>query len=460
MSRVLHLPSPRAYVRELRTEFPRVVLVLAVGDLIASFGFSLFFPFLTIYLVEAFGASAAEAGLALAAYSACSIVSGVAGGWLADRIGRRPVLIGSITASAVLVVAMGQVDSLFGIAVVSILLGMIDPAFVPAARAAVSDVVPEARRPRAFGLLAVAASLGWIVGPIIGAGLSTLGYPVIFTASGLIIGIYSVVLLVSMPETRPRGAPATQPEVRPAGIVPSTQDDVVGLPGLGGEPSGDTAARARPAVHAPGSHVPVAREADPHGRDSRLVFAALLPIIVLIHAAAFQWLSTLPIYASGPLQLPTPLWGLLFSLNGIMIVLFQLRIAGAAERRSKPLVMALAMVFYAAGTALVAFLGPSTAIIGLAATVSLVTIGEMMLLPIEPSFVSDLSPIDRRGLYQGLALAAGGLGAAIGPPVSGWVLDTAAPATLWLGSAVLMLAAGGLLVLLSRLVVRPPVSSA
>jgi len=40
--------SPFRAVAELRHEFPRVVLVLAAGDLVASFGFSLFFPFLTL----------------------------------------------------------------------------------------------------------------------------------------------------------------------------------------------------------------------------------------------------------------------------------------------------------------------------------------------------------------------------------------------------------------------------
>ena len=85
-------PSPADALREFLAEFPRTVLVLASGDLIASFGFSLFFPFLTIYLVQDLGASAGQAGLVVAAYSLLSTVSGIGGGWLADRIGRRPVV--------------------------------------------------------------------------------------------------------------------------------------------------------------------------------------------------------------------------------------------------------------------------------------------------------------------------------------------------------------------------------
>ena len=86
------LPPVRTY-REIRRDFDRLVLVLAAGDLVASFGFALVFPFLTIYLVEKLGATATQAGLVLAAYSVCSIVSGAAGGWLADHSAPQAVAV-------------------------------------------------------------------------------------------------------------------------------------------------------------------------------------------------------------------------------------------------------------------------------------------------------------------------------------------------------------------------------
>lgn len=396
--------SPLARLRRLTDEFPRVVLVLAAGDLVASFGFSLFFPFLTIYLVEVLGASAAEAGLVVAAYSLFSIASGIVGGWLADRIGRRPVLIGSVTTTAALVVSMALVTEAWHVGLVMLLLGCIDPAFLPAARAAVADTVDEARRPRAFGLLSVANALGWIAGPVIGAGLSTLGYPLLFGVSGVLVGCYSIIALRWLPETRPA-----------AGV------------------------RARPSPgRAEGEERPVPNvDRTTDGRRIR-IFAAFLPIIAVTHSITFLWVVTLPIHAARGLGLPTPVWGLLFGLNGLLIVLFQLRVSAACERRSKPRVMALAAALYAAGFALVALLSPATAIVGLAATIALVTVGEMLLMPLVPAFVSDLSPTARRGSYQGIALAAGSIGSGVGPPVAGVVLDVAPGGTLWLGSAAIL----------------------
>lgn len=402
---------PFRSVRELRREFPRAVLVLATGDLVASFGFSLFFPFLTIYLVQTMGASAAQAGLVVAAYSLCSIVSGIVGGWLADRIGRRPVLIGSISCTTVLVFAMVLANEAWQVGVVMLLLGCIDPAFVPAARAAVADTVEEERRPRAFGLLAVANAVGWIAGPVIGAGLSTLGYDLLFMISGVLIAVYVVIAFRWLPETRPPRSHA---------------DSVVAAGG------------AAPA-HAATEDPPAARPANPApDRERRRIFAFFLPLLAVVHALTFLWVTTLPIYAAGPLGLPTPVWGLLFGVNGILIVLFQMRISTACEGRSKPRLMSLGLLLYMGGLSVVAIVSPAVAVPGLAVTIALVTLGEMVLSPIVPAFVSDLSPVNRRGAYQGLAAAAVGLGSGLGPPIAGYGLDAGWGAALWLGCAGLL----------------------
>jgi MFS family permease len=176
------------------------------------------------------------------------------------------------------------------------------------------------------------------------------------------------------------------------------------------------------------------------------------------HALTFLWVTTLPIHAAGGLAVPTPVWGLLFGINGLLIVLFQLRIATACERRSKPRVMALAVVLYAGGLGLVGFVTPSVAVVGLAATICLVTVGEMLLMPVVPSFVSELSPVARRATYQGVALAAISIGSGLGPPIAGLMLDTAPAELLWLGAAgILLLLAVGFVVLgraADRLAVR------
>ena len=432
----------RAY-RELRQEFDRAIFVLAAGDLVASFGFSLIFPFLTIFLVSNLGASATEAGLVLGAYSICSIFSNAAGGWLADRFGRKIVMTVSITLTAIVVALMGQVSDLRAVGALTMVLGLVDPPFIPAARAAVADVVPEEKRPRAYSLLTVAASVGWIAGPAIGAGLAVLGYSFLFFISGVILAGYTFILIFGFRETKPEagtagiraaatgsGGPGSSGGGRPATEVVPIDPDAL-YAGLG------QAARARVTLDA----------ADP--ALARRIFLAFLPVCVVIHAVSFQWVATLPIHANRDLGVSTTTWGLLFAFNGILIVLFQLRVTSSTERMLKPRAMALGLLAYGlAYLAIAPVVGPEGAVPALALAVILATVGEMLVYPYEASFVADLSPVAVRGRYQGMLGAAVGLGSAVGPPVGGLMLDLAPGAPTWIAvSAAAAVAAGGLWVL-------------
>jgi MFS family permease len=416
--------SPLARLRALRDEFDRAIFVLALGDLVASFGFSLVFPFLTIYLTAELGASAAQAGLVLGLYSIVSIVSMAAGGWLADRVGRKPVMVVSILCTAVVISLMGLVRDLAWVAALTMLLGLVDPPFVPAARAAVADVVAPERRPRAYGLLGMAASIGWIVGPSVGAGLSSLGFGVLFVAAGVIVAGYAVILLVGLRETRPEAGPV--PNGAPVDAAPAIEPDDLDVDG---EPmsAGLAAATTR----------------QPLG--VRRVFAAFLVLAAAFHGVQFLWVAILPIFAYD-LGVSTTSWGLLFALNGILILLFQLRISSLSERRSRPRFMAVGAL--CSGLAYLVVAGmPGAALVlpVIGAAVILVTLGEMAFFPISASFVSELSPVAVRGRYQGYLGAATSLGSAIAPALAGAVLDVAPGPAVWLGAAAAMgLIAAGL----------------
>jgi len=414
--------APLRAVRELRGEFDGTIFVLAMGDLVASFGFSLIFPFLTIYLTTELGASAGQAGLILGCYSVASIASNALGGWLADRFGRKVVMVVSIGLTAVVIAAMGQVRDLAWLSALTLLLGIVDPPFIPAARAAVADVVPAERRPRAYGLLGVAASIGWIAGPSIGAGLSVLGYPFLFALAGAILGIYFVILIVGLRETRPGHDASLSPPVDMGpliGVRPAAEPDSLDA-GPGDSAGGaGTVGISGPAGLGPGG-----------------VFAAFLILSSLVHAVTFQWIVTLPIHAYRDLGISTATWGLLFALNGILILAFQLRISSASEGRSLPRFMAIGVLAYMAGYLVVAAVpGRSAALPMLAAVVVLVSVGEMFIFPVEPSFVAELSPPGKRGRYQGMLGAALGLGSAIGPPLGGFALDAFPGPPVWLAVA-------------------------
>jgi MFS family permease len=405
------LPLVRSFV-ELRREFEGTVLVLAAGDFVAQFGWSLVVPFFSIYLTSKLGASVAQAGLVVGLYAIASIVSSALGGWLADRIGRKRVMLASSGLTALVIASMGQVNDLASITGLAVGLGFVSPPFIPASRAAVADVVPQERRPRAYALLGVAASAGWIAGPSVGAGLSVFGYPILFGVAGLIIGAYTVILTVGLRETRP-----------------APQDAA----------SGDS----MPAAEPPGASPKESSQTAKRGPGRVGVLAAFLLLAVLVHAVTPQWVVALPVHAFRELGISTATWGLLFALNGIIVVIFQLRISSVWEHRSKPGFIALGMAVYLGGYLVVAAIpGASLAVPMLVVTVILVSLGEILVFPVEPAFVADLSPARLRGRYQGFLGAAAGLGFAIGAPVGGAILDAFRGSAAWLVFAAVAAVAG------------------
>ena len=426
------LPSPRAFVRELRTEFDPLIPVLAVGDLVSSFGFAIAFPFLSLYLTAALGATIFQAGLLLGAYGICKVVSNVIGGWLADRVGRRPVMIGSLGATAALLGALSIATDITTTAALLLAVGLVDPAFVPAARAAVADVVPETQRPRAYALLAVAQNIGWIAGPAIGAFLSTISYSLLFRVAAIAVATYAIILIRYSRETlvsraEGRGAqPRTEVNLEPSFRPVARFEEVQPLP--------------RPSPH------------------PRWVFLSFLALMFFTHVAEAQWFTTLPVYAVDNFGIGPEAWGLLFALNGLLIVLCQLPLTRQLERHARLLMIAIGCAAFGVSYALVAVIPvPGDAIPYLVVMMVLITLGEIVFIPMLPAFATDSATPSSRGRYLGLVEASVAAGAVLGPPIGGYVLEHAPGDVLWVGSAIVcFLGAGGLVVLQQRMARAAP----
>lgn len=123
-------------------------------------------------------------------------------GALADRYGRRPVLLLSSLGLALDFLLMALAPSLL-VFLIGRLVGGATAASFPAARAYVADVTPEEGRAGAFGKLAAALSVGFMLGPALGGwlGEGDLRLP-FFVAAGLCAANLVYGLLV-LPESLP-----------------------------------------------------------------------------------------------------------------------------------------------------------------------------------------------------------------------------------------------------------------
>jgi MFS family permease len=146
-------------------DLPRDVWILLLARAVNRLGaFSL--PFLSLVLVNDFGASLSSAGYLLSAFGLATIPSRLLGGQLADRFGSKATICLGLggTAAAQLLVA-GAHDFTQAVWAV-IALGLFFEIYEPASQALIADVTTEHQRPAAYNLLAVAMAVAGL-----GAGL-------------------------------------------------------------------------------------------------------------------------------------------------------------------------------------------------------------------------------------------------------------------------------------------------
>lgn len=129
-------------------------------------GFGIIIPVLPLYAKQ-FGADGLTVGLLLMSYSLMQFFFAPMWGRLSDKIGRRPVLLISLTASAIGYCIWGFSGSLMMLFLSRIVAGF-GNANLAVAQAYVSDVTPEEYRAQGMGMIGAAFGLGFVLGPAIG----------------------------------------------------------------------------------------------------------------------------------------------------------------------------------------------------------------------------------------------------------------------------------------------------
>lgn len=174
---------------------------LLSGQLIMFTGVAAMFPVAPLY-VRRHGGSSLDIALFIAGPLIANTLAQVPAGRLTDRIGRRPMLLGSRAVYGVLAFALfADVGPLWLLALLRTLMGVAAGAYVPALRAALVDLSSSEKRAERFAQLQAVEMIGLLVGPFLG-GLIALWHDAgIF----LIAGAANLIGLLPMwriPETR------------------------------------------------------------------------------------------------------------------------------------------------------------------------------------------------------------------------------------------------------------------
>jgi MFS family permease len=355
---------------------PRAAWILFGGTFINRFG-SFVMPFLAIYMTRQ-GFSPAMAGLAVSAYGGGHIVASMLGGHLADRFGRRHTIVLSMFASTVTMLALSQARSLAAIIVLAFLVGMAAELYRPAAAALLGDLVPPEQRIAAFGMYRFAINLGFAAGPATAGFLANKSFFYVFAGDAVTSLLYGLVALFLLPH----GVRSAEKDEHPAeGLRVAMRD------------------RA---------------------------FLYFLGATLCLTFIDFQLHSTIPLHIASLGHSPST-YGMLLSVNGALIVVFELALTAWTQKLPAQPLIALGYALNGIGIALMGF---ATAVPALIGTVIVWTVGEMIYAPVSGAYVSALAPERYRGRYMGLWHSTFSLGMLLGPAIGTWIYGRN-PGALW-----------------------------
>jgi len=403
-------------------ELPPAVHILCLGTFINRAG-TLLLPFLTLYLTSELGFGVRFASLGMGAVGTGSIIGALVGGNLADRLGRRWVMLFSLCGSAGVLMLFGQLTSPYAIIAALILFAALADMYRPAASAMISDLVPPEKRPYAYGLMYFAINLGFPIGAVIGGMLATYWFQGLFWVDAFTAIVYAGIILSFISETLPRRLQPTPTAVGAA--APDEQADTKVHPLNSGA--------ARHILH----DAPF------------LIFCIGSLLLGLTYVQSF---STLPMYMQSQ-GIGVRLYGRLIAINGIMIVLIQIPLTAWMKRYNRVTFVCLAAAITGVGFGATAL---ATSASFFAVTIVIWTLGEIMMAPFSQSIVADLAPVAYRARYMGVFTMCFASANMLGAPLGGLVLDTAGKTCLWGGTMALCFVAAALFVSIHRRISTKP----
>lgn len=175
----------------------RTLLAVSLAVFVAYIGIGMVAPVRILY-AESRGASLAIIDAMASAFLISNFVFQYPVGWLADRWGRKQVMILGLLIQAVLSALYIPITDPVLFVALRFLEGMGAAALLPAARALIIDSVPAEQQGEAYGIYGAFFNAGFLLGPGIGGLLAILGYSSVFIGAVLfrLLGVVIVIFLI------------------------------------------------------------------------------------------------------------------------------------------------------------------------------------------------------------------------------------------------------------------------
>lgn len=349
--------------------------VRLLGEALFNMLFWMYFPFITVYFGAALGNHIA--GILMTVPPIFSIIGSLLGGALADRLGRRPVMLLGASMQTVMFALFALSPSHWIDYAAFIGIGFGGAIYRPASSAMVADLVPVQERRQVFATFTTANNLGAVLGPALGAIFFFQYRQELLWSCSFVLLIYFIAIYFIVHET----LPAPPKSVEPTGT---------------------------------GSILRVFKEQwKGYGiifRDKVFLVYILAGIFALVTIMQLDLYLAVYIIDYVPSQTlfswnghslmlsSTEILGWVLGLNGLLFVLFILPVTKWFRNWKERDVFVLSSLLSGVGTFA---LGLNTNIWFLFFVTIIFTFGEMVRSPVTQSFISRYAPEHARGQYMG-----------------------------------------------------------
>ena len=383
------------------------LIVLCGATFLVMAGQGVVSPIIPLYASD-FGVSATMVGLTLTVFAFARLILNVPAGIIADRYGRRILLVGGPLLTAVGMFGSGQADGIWELLAWRFVAGAGSAFYMSGAMIYLIDIAPPEKRTRYVATNQWALSVGVALGPGVGGVIADArGLSAPFTAVAVLAVLTAIYAALRLPETR--GA--------------ALEEQAAAAAEADGDVSAWTFIRSRP-----------------------FLLVALATATIFMTRAGTRG-TMMPLHGEDALDWGPAEIGVVFTLTGLLTLTTLMPAAWAADHVGRRHVILFSGVFAGLGALLVGSIAtPAGFVMGNV----IMSFGTGTAGPAPAAYVADIAPPGRRGMAIAMYRSAGDVGFLAAPPLLGLLSEVTSIAfTLVVGG--LIAAIGGIVFFLGSL---------
>ena len=376
--------------KELRNKYPSQFWLLFWGMFVSMIGSSMIWPFMLIFISKRLDMSLSSIASIMTIYAASSLISSFASGQIADRFGRKKLLILSQVLNAIAYLGMIWANQYWIFAVLMIFRGIGHPMYQVGADTMVSDLIPKELRIDAYALIRMGKNAGVAIGPVIGGILAVQSYTIVLIIAIISMTSFAVVLTIFALETKP--------------------------------------------------DIEFSNSINPFEgyRDvfQNLPFISIVVGFLFINIGATIMWTLLSVYMNGEFNIPENIYAYIPATNAFMVVTLQMFATKISKKFKSLNIVVFGAILYTIALTSVGF---STNFGAFLSCMVIMSIGEIFLVPTLTTYAANSAPMDKRGRYMSVFSLTWGVASGVGPMLGGYLNDLISPQATWFGAATMTL---------------------